>query len=134
MTILHFAQLDQRDNVIAVLAVNKSDVNNTDYPESEREGIAYLTRIVGNGVYRQTDPDGAYRRRFAGPGMSFDVGRNAFIEPQPFPSWSLNDNDDWVAPKPKPDDPTRYWIWDEAQQEWIGYDKPLQPPIETIGE
>lgn len=45
--------------------------------------------------------------------MTFDAGRDAFIEPPPFPSWMLNDSTtEWEAPTPMPDDGNVYY-WDE---------------------
>lgn len=134
MTSLHFAQLDAMNVVTGVLVVNSTDVDQTTFPESEAIGSAYLNRVVGPGTFIQTDIDGTYRRRFAGPGMTFDYERDVFLEPQPYPSWSLDDNHDWQAPIARPDDTTKHWVWNEEQQEWVGFDKPAKPPVETLGE
>lgn len=134
MTVLYFAQLDTLHVVTSVLVVESADVEDKPFPDSEPLGVAYLNRVLGPGSFVQTSHEGTYRRRFAGPGMAFDFGRDAFIQPQPYPSWWLDDNCDWQPPTPKPDDPTKHWVWDETLQEWIGFDKPPKPPIETLGE
>ena len=49
-----------------------------------------------------------------GIGWSFD-GTN-FIAPQPYPSWTLDENSDWQAPVARPTEGT--WIWNEETQSW----------------
>jgi hypothetical protein len=75
---------------------------------------------VENTRWVQTSYTGKKRRRFAGIGYRYDAERDAFIPPQPFPSWRLDDTAAWVAPTPMPDDGGQY-IWDEGAQYW----KPL---------
>ena len=56
------------------------------------------------------------RKNYAGVGYTYDAERDAFIAPQPYPSWTLNEDTClWVSPVPMPDDGKRY-IWDEATQ------------------
>lgn len=44
---------------------------------------------------------------------------NAFIPPQPFPSWGLNEQTcQWQAPIAYPDDGQIY-NWDEATLSWV---------------
>lgn len=59
------------------------------------------------------------RKNYAGIGFSYDQQRDAFIPPQPFASWVLN-NDTclWNAPVPCPTDGKEY-TWDESQKNWI---------------
>ena len=60
-----------------------------------------------------------YRMNYAGIGYSYDATRDAFIPPQPYPSWLLNEDTClWQAPVPYPDDGERY-AWDEDQQQWV---------------
>lgn len=60
-----------------------------------------------------------YRKNYAGIGYTYDSIRDAFIPPQPFQSWSLNeDTCQWDPPVPYPSDGAIYQ-WDEVQQEWI---------------
>ena len=58
------------------------------------------------------------RKNYAGVGYSYDEQRDAFIPPQPFDSWTLNEDSClWNAPKPIPTDGKQY-IWDEATTSW----------------
>lgn len=65
------------------------------------------------------DQSKALRKNFASVGFSYDRDLDAFIPPQPYPSWSMdNDSCLWFAPIPKPTDGGAY-DWDEAAQQWI---------------
>ena len=56
------------------------------------------------------------RKNYAGIGYTYDAERDAFIAPQPFPSWTLNEDTClWVSPVPMPDDGNVYY-WDEETQ------------------
>ena len=59
------------------------------------------------------------RKNYAGIGYTYDVVRDAFISPQPFASWLLNETSCiWEAPTPMPIDDKRY-TWDEPTTSWI---------------
>ena len=58
------------------------------------------------------------RKNFAGVGWHYDKIRDAFIPPQPYPSWVLNETTCyWDAPVAYPDDGNRYQ-WNEETQSW----------------
>jgi hypothetical protein len=58
------------------------------------------------------------RKNYAGIGYTYDATRDAFIPPQPYPSWILNEDTClWESPVPYPSDGEIY-IWEEALQEW----------------
>ena len=59
------------------------------------------------------------RKNYAGIGFTYDHERDAFIPPQPFPSWTLNDETClWDSPVAYPTDGKHYG-WDEATLSWI---------------
>ena len=65
------------------------------------------------------------RKNYAGVGYTYDSGRDAFIPPTPFNSWTLNEDSClWEAPTPMPNDGKQYQ-WDEATLSWI--EIPLLP-------
>lgn len=112
----HFAKLDENNKVIFVTVGRDED------QESE------LTARTGD-VYKQTSYNtygGVHllggtplRKNFAGIGYTYDETRDAFIPPQPFNSWSLNEQTClWEAPTAMPMDENVY-VWDESQQEWV---------------
>jgi hypothetical protein len=58
------------------------------------------------------------RKNFAGIGMTYDKQRDAFIRPQPFLSWTLNEETClWEPPTPKPTDDEIYQ-WNESTTSW----------------
>jgi len=54
-------------------------------------------------------------------GYTYDSANGVFIEPQPYPSWTLNNTTfRWDPPVAKPaETATSIWTWDEATQQWI---------------
>ena len=62
-----------------------------------------------------------FRKNYAGKGYMYDPVRDAFYAPQPYPSWTLNeDTCYWEAPVARPEGMD--WHWNEPTLEWI--DKP----------
>lgn len=114
----HFAKLDENNNVLAVHVVN-NDVITIDGAESEQAGIDFLTGLHGHTLWKQTSYNGNIRKNYAGVGYTYDAGRDAFIAPQPWASWTLNETTcQWESPTPYPTDGKIYG-WFEPNQEWI---------------
>ena len=66
----------------------------------------------------ETSIDGSFRKQYAGIGYTYDAQADVFITPQPYPSWVLDANYDWVAPVPYPEDGKCY-EWDESIINWV---------------
>ena len=113
----HFAELDGNNIVKRVIVVATRDNSDATGVEKESIGRAFCERLFG-GTWVQTSYNGNIRKRYAGIGYSYDPALDAFIAPQPYPSWTLNDNADWQAPVPMPSDGKMY-AWDEAAQAWV---------------
>ena len=72
------------------------------------------------------EPDGgvALRKNYAGIGFIYDAVRDAFYAPQPYPSWTLNeDSCVWEPPVAYPTDGERY-DWNEETQSWDAVETP----------
>ena len=70
------------------------------------------------GTWIETKMDGSIRKNYAGVGHTYDQGRDAFIPPQPYSSWILNEDTClWEAPVAYPDDGNMY-NWNEETQAW----------------
>jgi hypothetical protein len=113
----HFAQLNNQSLVTQVIVVANEELldNGT---ESESKGIAFCQSLFG-GEWKQTSYNGNIRKNYAGIGYIYDSGRDAFIPPQPYPSWTLvEDTCNWTAPIEIPKDGKRYQ-WDEAILNWV---------------
>ena len=119
----HFAKLGVGNKVLRVAVVSN------DVAVSEQAGVDFLNNLYGSrDVWKQTSYNTfggvhllggtPFRKNYAGVGFTYDQSRDAFIEPKPFKSWTLNeDTCQWEAPVVKPDDGQRY-NWNEVTQQW----------------
>jgi hypothetical protein len=59
------------------------------------------------------------RKNFPSAGFSYDSEKDAFIPPQPYPSWTLNEETCiWDCPVAYPDDDENDYSWNETDQQW----------------
>lgn len=70
-------------------------------------------------TYGGNHPEGRpLRKNYAGIGYAYDAVRDAFIPPQPYPSWVLVEESClWASPSEMPDDGEKY-EWNEASLSW----------------
>jgi hypothetical protein len=111
----HFAQIEN-GIVVNVIVVNNNELL-VDGVELESKGVEFCQSLFG-GDWKQTSYNGTIRKQYAGVGYTYDVTADVFIAPQPYPSWSLDENYDWQAPIDYPADGKLY-SWDEANQVWV---------------
>jgi hypothetical protein len=117
----HFAEINEEGIVQRVLVLSNKIITK-DGEEVEELGTAYLQKMFPDTDWVQTSYNHNFRKRYAGTGYRYDVERDAFIYPQPFPSWLLNEESlSWEAPFPKPDD-DKYYQWDEESKSWVEID------------
>ena len=115
----HFARLDQDNKVIEVHALNDSVITDESNVKQEQLGIDFLTDLYGGGWWKQSFKDGSSRKNHASIGFSYDKARDAFIPPQRFASWTLNESTClWEPPVAYPDDGKEY-KWNEATTNWV---------------
>ncbi len=63
--------------------------------------------------------DRPLRKNYAGIGFTYDNVRDAFIPPQPFASWTLNETTClWDSPVTYPDDGNLH-NWNEETESWV---------------
>ena len=111
----HYAKVDQ-GKVIKVI-VAESDFFDTFIDSVPGDWIqtSYNTR---GGVHLNGGTP--LRKNFAGIGMTYDKERDAFIPPQPFPSWTLNETTClWDCPVERPTDETKNYSWNESTTSWV---------------
>ena len=101
----HFAEI--LDSVVQRVIV----VHNND----EANGSQFCHDLLG-GEWLQTSYNGTIRKQFAGIGYTYDHVRDEFVAPQPYASWTLDENNDWQPPTPKPDGA---YYWSEEDLEWV---------------
>jgi hypothetical protein len=122
----HFAKLD--NNVVVFVTVGRQEDEGLEDELSARTGDVYKQTSYNTrgGVHYDpvtgepsADQSKAYRGNYAGVGYTYDETLDAFIAPNPYPSWVLNEETFlWEAPIPYPSDGEDY-IWDESAVAWV---------------
>jgi hypothetical protein len=108
----HYAFIDDKNVVTEVIpGVDETELIEGLIPEEWYGNFR-------NQVCVRTSYNNSIRKQFAGIGYTYDAVADVFIAPQPFPSWSLDENYDWQAPIGYPADGKLY-SWDEANQVWV---------------
>jgi hypothetical protein len=110
----HYAYLDNTNTVVAVI-VGKDESELIDGLDTETyyaQGTKYTVK--------RTSYNNRIRKQYCGVGYSYDPVADVFIAPQPYPSWSLDNNFDWQAPLPMPSEGK--WNWDENTLSWIEFE------------
>lgn len=120
----HFAQLNDNNVVTQVIVVANEELIE-DGVESETKGIAFCKSLFGEDTkWVQTSYNGTIRVHFASIDYTYNVERDAFISPQPYPSWVLIEELlIWDSPVAMPDDGKDYY-WDETTTNWIEVTNP----------
>jgi hypothetical protein len=104
----HFAKIE--NNIVTeVLAVHN---------DLEHRGADFLANDLGlSGTWIQTSYNNNFRKQYAGIGYTYDAVNDVFIAPQPFASWSLDNDFNWQPPTPRPEG--MGWYWNEVEQVWL---------------
>jgi len=118
----HFAKVS--NGIVTRVIVAEADFFNNFVDDSPGKWIqtSYNTR---GGVHYQPntnepseDQSKALRKNYAGIGYTYDSTRDAFIPPQPFNSWTLNEDTClWDSPVAYPEDGKLY-KWNEEMLNW----------------
>jgi hypothetical protein len=115
----HYAILDN-NNIVVQVHVGKNedegDINWEEYYGAKRTSFNTSGGIhLNNGT--------PFRKNYAGIGYTYDEERDAFIPPQPYASWTLNENTClWDSPVAHPSEESsggNPYVWDENNQEWV---------------
>jgi hypothetical protein len=107
----HYAFLDENNIVTEVIP-----------GKDENETIDGLTPEEWYADFRgqrciRTSYNRRIRYNYAGIGYTYDPIDDAFIAPQPYASWILDNKKQWQAPIAHPQDGKTYY-WNEESGEW----------------
>lgn len=108
----HYAFIDENNIVTEVIVgIDESELIEGEAPE------------VWYGKFRnqrclRTSYNHKIRKQYAGIGFYYDETNDVFIRPQPYASWTLDDNFDWQPPMPYPNDGQLHY-WNEELGEWL---------------
>jgi hypothetical protein len=117
----HYAFLDENNIVTEVIVGNDEGEEDIDWEQHYGSFRGQTCKRTSYNTSGGVHSGGGtpYRMNYAGIGYSYDAARDAFIPPQPYASWLLDEDTClWNAPVPYPDDGERY-TWDEDQQQWV---------------
>ena len=67
-------------------------------------------------VCKRTSYNHNIRKQYASIGYTYDADADVFVAPQPYASWTLDENHDWQPPTPKPEG---NYVWFEPNKVWI---------------
>jgi hypothetical protein len=110
----HYAKVE--NTLVTQVIVAEAEFFDTFVDSSPGEWVQTSYNTQG-GVH--SDGGTPLRKNYAGVGMTYDSVRDAFIPPQPYASWTLNeDTCRWDSPIAYPDDGKRY-TWDEPTTSWV---------------
>lgn len=125
----HFAKLNTQNKVVDVVVVNN------DTATDEAKGIAFLESLYGqeDGItWKQTSYNTKgnvhsgsgtpFRKNYAYIGGFYNPDDDAFYNPQPYSSWTLNTTTYlWEPPVAYPTDGKAY-TWNEQTRAWVETD------------
>jgi len=122
----HFAFVNLQGTVEKVIVAEQDVIDSGLFgPSSSWIQTSYNTYGgVHYGPDRNPDSGIPLRKNYAAVGYTYDLVRDAFIAPQPYPSWYLDEQTClWEPPVPHPNDGKMY-EWDEATLSWIEVSPP----------
>lgn len=116
----HYAFLDENNIVTEVIVGNDENDDGVNWEQRysvfRGQGCKRTSYNTIGGVH--INGGTPFRKNYAGIGFTYDTVRDAFIPPQPYTSWVLNeDTCNWDPPVPYPSDGQLYQ-WDEDQLAW----------------
>jgi len=148
----HFAKLIQKTDptgftndtlwVVEQVVVVDNNISTSNGPLGENDmhidGETWCNKFFkaeSGETWKQTSYSGSFRNRFAGIGFTYNEAKDAFIAPQPYSSWTLDNDNIWVAPiaqpaamaKNIPEEGFAAPNWDEDNQRWYCNDETASP-------
>ena len=121
----HFAEVSPEGRVLNTIVV-ANEILQQDGEEVEQLGIDFINSLgvheSEGSVWVQTSYNNNFRNVFGAMGAIYDSELDKFSEPQPYPSWTLNNDFVWEAQTPRPEDHNAetgpYYVWDEDNANW----------------
>jgi len=97
----HFAEIDPQTNEVIKVSLAESK-------------LWCENRLGGTWVRTYKNTPG---KKYAGKGYIYHPDKDNFSRPQPYPSWTLDEECRWHPPVARPEDENEY-AWDEDTQTW----------------
>lgn len=116
----HYAFLDENNIVTEVIVGKDEGEDGIDWEAHYGAFRGQVCKRTSYNTHGNQHPNNQpFRKNYAGVGYTYDAQRDAFIAPQPFPSWSLlEETCEWTAPVQYPND-GKIYTWDESVLSWV---------------
>ena len=125
----HYAFLDKNNIVTHVIVGNNEGDDGIDWEKHYGDFVGQTCKRTSYNTRDGVHVNGGipFRTNYAGPGMFYDAQLDAFISPQPFNSWLLNEaTGSWESPignapmlTEEEISENMSYTWDEASQTWV---------------
>jgi len=119
----HYAFLDENNIVVEVIVGKEENEDGVDWEVAYGNFRNQVCKRTSYNTHGGVHTYGGvpFRKNYAGLGYTYDATRDAFIPPNSYQSWSLNEDTClWESPVPYPKDGKRY-NWNEETQSWVEY-------------
>jgi len=116
----HYAFLDENNIVTQVMPGKNEGEDGINWEQWYGEFRGQICKRTSYNTYGNVHYKGGvpFRGNFAGVGHTYREDIDAFVPPQPFPSWTLDSDVTWQPPTPMPIDNNIY-TWDENNKTWV---------------
>ena len=106
----HYAFIDQ-NNIVTQVIVGIDETELIEGLDTE----TWYKNFRGQ-TCKRTSYNNKIRKQYCGVGYTYDPINDVFIQPKPYPSWTLDNNFNWQPPTPKPEN--GFWYWNENNLSW----------------
>lgn len=116
----HYAFTDSSNTVVEIIVGKDENEDNVDWEKhyGDFRGMRCLRTSYNTQGGQHISGGTPFRKNYAGVGYTYDLDRDAFIPPKPYPSWLLDeDTCQWNSPVTEPADGEMY-DWNEETQAW----------------
>lgn len=122
----HYALID-KDSYKIVQVITGVDENETQLDNGVEVGGSaeaweqfYENQPWHSGLFcKRTSYNNNIRKQFAAIDGTYNPEADVFIAPQPYGSWTLDENFDWQPPTPMPVEEGKRYAWFEPNKQWI---------------
>lgn len=124
----HYAFLDSKNTVTSVIVGKDEGTNDIDWEKYYTNVQKQICKRTSYNTIGGVHLNGGtpFRKNYAAIGFKYDFIRDAFIPPQPFAGWILNEETcQWEAPEEEPEDYMNEenlkpnYLWDNITKTWV---------------
>ena len=122
----HYALLNADNEVISVITgvdewITQTDTDGTLVGGTSTAWETFYAAQPWHGAVscKRTSYNANIRKNYAGIGYTYDTARDAFISPQPYASWVLDEATCWWGAPVAMPSAGGPWAWDEDTESWV---------------